>query len=305
MPKLSKPSSDIEISPHISENISAHQLDFNVLQNKNCALPESSWTKKTNSLVCSDSFATDFSTMKKKLVSKVPKLSKKEWLKILKILQNNDVKFTENSNGCFVNLAIINDSVIEEIHNFVQMCLDFQMQNNERETQIKEFEEEFENCSKQVFQEYPHPDNDKLSAIKKDKNLNSLEKSIMKENIKHAFSDKQNPIKRKSLTPKYSGMRAKLFKNCRSTSRSSIQGNGHQPTLLMDSNEAEVMMNPQNLNDITHVQTNLQTSGSCDSIQHLTDEIEVRNMSQIDLDIINMRDLDRDESENDSNDEYS
>ncbi len=162
---------------------------------------------------------------KKELVNKVGKLSSKECLQLFKIIRSNKIKYTENQNGCYVNIGTLQGSVLEEIKQFVDICLEVQAKDQMREQQIREFSEEFETYStKPVYQEYPHQDNDFLSAIKKDKNLNSLEKSIMKENLKHSMAERPEPMQRKSQTPRYSGVRARLLKNCRTYNRSIVTG---------------------------------------------------------------------------------
>lgn len=52
------------------------------------------------------------------------KLDKKEFLEIFKILLNNKIPYTQNNNGVFFNLKYIEDSILEQIEDYVNYCLD-------------------------------------------------------------------------------------------------------------------------------------------------------------------------------------
>ena len=57
---------------------------------------------------------------KKNIINTVNKFGKSEHLEILKIIQKyEDIKYTENNNGIFVNLNTIPESVLLEIEKFV------------------------------------------------------------------------------------------------------------------------------------------------------------------------------------------
>ena len=43
-----------------------------------------------------------------------------EQAEILKIIEKNKIKFTENNNGIFINMNKLNDKVIEEIEQFLE-----------------------------------------------------------------------------------------------------------------------------------------------------------------------------------------
>lgn len=163
-------------------------------------------------------------TKKRELVDKVAKLGKPEWKCVARILKKYDVRTTQNNNGIFVSLANIDESALKEMCEFVDRCFEIQQENEHRERQIKEFEEEieqFEQSNKPVFQESGRKDFDLLHAIKSDRNLNALEKSVLKESLNNSLCDpsEESSTRKKSLTPKYTGSKARLLKLCRSNNR--------------------------------------------------------------------------------------
>lgn len=233
----------------------------------------------------------NLSCRKKELVSKVGKLSKRECLQLLKIIQKHEIKYTENQNGCFVNLGQVEPVVFDDISQFVDMCLEVQHKNDVRDQQIREFEEEFDTCNKPVYQEYPHQENDFLSAIKKDKHLNSMEKSIMKENLKHSMAERPSNLHKKSLTPKYSGVRARLLRSCRTINRSSsgatISTLQPKPPAVTNSISSEGEMKPEITKDIeTFEEPDLTVEVDPDTVS-IDDDEEIDNEVDIDGEIEN------------------
>jgi|SaaInlStandDraft_2_1057019.scaffolds.fasta_scaffold66061_1 hypothetical protein len=55
----------------------------------------------------------------KELKEKINTLDNYEHLEILKIIIKNDVKFTENSNGVFVNMNKLDEKSLDEIKSFL------------------------------------------------------------------------------------------------------------------------------------------------------------------------------------------
>jgi hypothetical protein len=60
---------------------------------------------------------------KKALFEKISSLSSTEHEEILKIIKGKDINFSQNKNGVFFNLSVLEDDVIEYINNFVEFCL--------------------------------------------------------------------------------------------------------------------------------------------------------------------------------------
>lgn len=68
---------------------------------------------------------------KKSIVHKISYFNKEEHLEILKIIKNNNDKFSENDNGVFINLSKLKKSTFIEINKFVDFCM-----NNKRNLEI-------------------------------------------------------------------------------------------------------------------------------------------------------------------------
>ena len=60
---------------------------------------------------------------KKYIIDTIKNFSKVEHIEIFKIFKKNNVKYTENSNGIFVNLNILNEKIINRIETFVNFCI--------------------------------------------------------------------------------------------------------------------------------------------------------------------------------------
>ena len=78
---------------------------------------------------------------KKNIINTVNKFGKSEHLEILKIIQKyEDIKYTENNNGIFVNLNTIPESVLLEIEKFVTYYIikkDYLKQEKTKQENIK------------------------------------------------------------------------------------------------------------------------------------------------------------------------
>ena len=68
---------------------------------------------------------------KKSIIHKIHYFNKEEHLEILKIVKNNNDKFSENDNGVFINLSKLKKSTFIEINKFVDFCM-----NNKRNLEI-------------------------------------------------------------------------------------------------------------------------------------------------------------------------
>lgn len=81
----------------------------------------------------------EYSTNEKKIIiNKIKMLSKIEHVEIFKMLKNNNIKYTENSNGIFINFININNKVIVLLDNFINFCLENKDTLVENEKIIKE-----------------------------------------------------------------------------------------------------------------------------------------------------------------------
>ena len=56
----------------------------------------------------------------KELRDTITELDVCEQSEVLKIVEKNNIKFTENKNGVFINMNKLNDAAIEEIEKFLE-----------------------------------------------------------------------------------------------------------------------------------------------------------------------------------------
>ena len=59
---------------------------------------------------------------KKQLIKDISKLNKIEHIEIFKIFKKDNIKYTENSNGIFINIKKIPDNTIYKIIKFLKFC---------------------------------------------------------------------------------------------------------------------------------------------------------------------------------------
>uniref|UniRef100_A0A6C0KE57 NET domain-containing protein n=1 Tax=viral metagenome TaxID=1070528 RepID=A0A6C0KE57_9ZZZZ len=89
----------------------------------------------------------------KKLKEEVEKFNEVHQLEILRILQTNNIEYSENRNGTFVNLTNLNSNIIKEIERYVHYVKDqkniLEEQESEKSKYIKNyFKENNSNISK-------------------------------------------------------------------------------------------------------------------------------------------------------------
>ena len=86
----------------------------------------------------------------KRLQNDIDKLDKIHHLKILKILRDNDVKYSENRNGIFVNMNVFNQKTITEIEKTLEYIKAQEKQLKDVETIKADLEHDFFIKNKQV-----------------------------------------------------------------------------------------------------------------------------------------------------------
>ncbi len=75
---------------------------------------------------------------RKNLLEQISSLSSTEHGEIFKMIRTHEVNFTQNKNGVFFNLSVLDDTLIEEIHNFVSYCVSNKKQLDEYECKLNE-----------------------------------------------------------------------------------------------------------------------------------------------------------------------
>ena len=131
---------------------------------------------------------------KKEIVNKIKSLSKIEHIEIFKILRRNNIKYTENSNGIFINLINIDNNIIKQIDQFISFCLNNKDSLVEKENIINE---------KKII-----IDNKYYSSS----SSNSDEETTIEDNYENKNID-GSKINLKKNKPTYTGIKAKIMKN--------------------------------------------------------------------------------------------
>ena len=86
----------------------------------------------------------------KLLQNDIDKLDKIHHLKILKILKDNDIKYSENRNGIFVNMNVFDDKTIRDIENTLKYIKEQEKQLKDVESIKADLEQDFFIKNKQV-----------------------------------------------------------------------------------------------------------------------------------------------------------
>lgn len=126
--------------------------------------------------------------LKSGISKKVDKLTKDECMGLLNIIELKDIKKTVNNNGTFVNLTTLDDETFAHVHDYIEYCYEMH-----KDSIVKDEDDNFgcffnENNKNGDFL-------DQFNQIKNSKKLNSLEKSVIRNNIHKAIVDTQEDEK--------------------------------------------------------------------------------------------------------------
>lgn len=69
------------------------------------------------------------------LCDEIEKLSSAEHIEILRILKNAKINLSENSNGCFVDMNLMDEATIQSIRKYIDFF-------NQKETELNEQEKQ-------------------------------------------------------------------------------------------------------------------------------------------------------------------
>lgn len=139
---------------------------------------------------------------KQMIIKNIKELSKIEHIEIFKILKNKNIKYSENSNGIFVNFNNIPNNIIGELYNFIKFCL-----KNKEELKKNE---EFILQNKSIIENSIETNNIRKChspSTSDDENDNEI---IIPDDIITMDGTKINLKKDK---PVYKGIKAKIMKN--------------------------------------------------------------------------------------------
>lgn len=85
-----------------------------------------------------------------KIRDDVEKMEKVHQLNILKIFKKHNIEFTENANGIFINMTILNSTILEEIRSYISYVNLQQKQLNKVEQDKERYKKEFYKDNKAV-----------------------------------------------------------------------------------------------------------------------------------------------------------
>ena len=91
-----------------------------------------------HALSCMILLKQKMTTHLKQLKDRIETLNQHHQMQILKIITQNNVVYTENKNGSFVNLTNMSDEVVSKLTEYLSYV-------DEQETQLKEVENQNEN----------------------------------------------------------------------------------------------------------------------------------------------------------------
>lgn len=81
---------------------------------------------------------------------KIEKMEKVYQVHILKILKKHNIDLTENSNGFFINMSILNNEILDELKNYIKYVSLQQTQLNKVEEDKERYKKEFYKDNKAV-----------------------------------------------------------------------------------------------------------------------------------------------------------
>jgi hypothetical protein len=81
---------------------------------------------------------------KEKIINTIKNFSNDEHKEILKIiLEQDNIKYSENSNGTFIDMDTINDTIIDKIENYIDYVLRKENDINQIEIKMNEIKKTF------------------------------------------------------------------------------------------------------------------------------------------------------------------
>lgn len=75
---------------------------------------------------------------RRKFLDDLKTLSKTESLKVFEILKNNNVEYTQNSNGVFFDLVKLSNDIFKELLTYMEFCLTVRTEQASRDTEERQ-----------------------------------------------------------------------------------------------------------------------------------------------------------------------
>lgn len=185
---------------------------------------------------------------KKNLVKEIDQLSKDQHLEIYKIVNGYTDKYTQNDNGIFINLSVLNDNILNKIKQFVDYCIYNRDTMEKDEELIRSEKDKIKN--KNIFDDQnPMTETNNENVQNNDTNKESNEELNKESNngINNGINNGSNngitnddnmndeddesegaKISLKRLKPKYVGIKAKIIKNYKQNSLHNVSNIIHK-----------------------------------------------------------------------------
>lgn len=197
----------------------------------------------------SKKFTTKF---KENLKKDIANLSSPEYYEIFNIIRNTTDKYSENSNGVFINLKYLDDSTLQKISDFIEFSKKNKLNLDRPEIKLNS---NTNKPNKHSYQKFILDKNDiqrELTRLREKTNDNFCFQSFLDKlsvnNLKSFNnSEKINYPSLKVCKNKFVGVKARLLKKCREVNKSTeevnfinqleIQNNDVQKSIDISSNE--------------------------------------------------------------------
>ena len=173
---------------------------------------------------------------KVELQQNIKLLKENEHMEILRILINNNIKFTENNNGIFFNLKTLDNNIINEINVFVNFCINNKDLFKKKEIPLKKTT---------IIKQNDYRDLD--SSYKKYLSNNSTSKNFIdvnSENNENSVITKKKDLQKKIKTSikknknkiKMEGIKGRIMNKCKNIN---INNEETEESETIDTNEID------------------------------------------------------------------
>ena len=173
---------------------------------------------------------------KVELQQNIKLLKENEHMEILRILINNNIKFTENNNGIFFNLKTLDNNIINEINVFVNFCINNRDLFKKKEIPLKKTT---------IIKQNDYRDLD--SSYKKYLSNNSTSKNFIdvnSENNENSVITKKKDLQKKIKTSikknknkiKMEGIKGRIMNKCKNIN---INNEETEESETIDTNEID------------------------------------------------------------------
>lgn len=114
------------------------------------------------------------------ILTKVNELNMDQYMEIFKIIHENDIKYTVNNNGVFIDLGGLKKRIINKIYNYINYCIKNKKILSKRLHRIKKEEE---NLKQEINDNYKNEDD---NVIQDEYNMTGNKIILKKKKIEYS-----------------------------------------------------------------------------------------------------------------------